>query len=63
MEKAAKTYLQNLENRVSKGEGIVSDPGDYDFKNVEKILGSPISDFKKNVDTYKVSNGKMELVK
>jgi hypothetical protein len=61
--KAAKTYLQNLESRVSKGEGIVSDPGDYDFKNVEKVLGSPISDFKKNVDTYKVSNGKMELVK
>ena len=61
--KAAKTYLQNLESRVSKGEGIVSDPDSYDFKSLEKVLGGSISDFKKNAPTYKISNGKMELVK
>ena len=61
--KASKIYLQNLENRISKGEGIVSDPNSYDFKSLEKVLGAPIGNFKKNVDTYKIVNGKMELVK
>jgi len=61
--KASKIYLQNLESRISKGEGIVTDPGSFNFKSLEKVLGSTIGGTVKNAPTYKIVNGKMELVK
>jgi hypothetical protein len=52
--KALEEGMRDLNSRINN-EGIVSNPGKYDFSKIEKILNTQIGEFQKNAPTYKLS--------